>query len=75
MKKPYLAPTIINANNMLDKGIAPLVVAGVTIKSAAALLAGYAAGRAVAKAVKALPSFKLPNLKPFGGVDSDICLA
>jgi len=68
LKKAYLSPAIINAHILQNKGITPLAVG-------AALVGLYAIGRVATQAMKAVPSVKLPNLKPFGGVDSDICLA
>lgn len=67
MKEKYLRPTVINAGNLENEGLVPIVVAGVTAKAAAALLAGYVAGRAVSKVMKANPSIKMPSLATFGG--------
>lgn len=54
MKEKYIRPQIVNfdaAENL--SGVIPAV---------AATVAGYAAGRAVTKAMKAAPSRKLENL-------------
>lgn len=76
MKEKYSSPMIVNAEIAEGKeGAFPFVVAGVTAKAAMALLAGYAAGRAVSKAVKASPNFKLPSLKMFRGDENDFCMA
>ena len=62
MKEKYLSPAVINADTLEGNGITPLVIAGVTIKGAAALLGGFLAARAATKAISARPVFKLPNL-------------
>ena len=65
MKEKYLRPAVVSAGN-LEIGIIPFAataaVAGVTVKGALALLAGYMAGRAATKVMEARPHFKLPSL-------------
>ena len=75
MKEKYLRPSIVHSDAAEGQGAFPFVIAGVTIKAAAALLGGYAAGRAVAKAVEARPSFKLPSLVNSEDLNYDISLA
>ena len=58
MKETYSQPTIVNADVTEASGLAPWGV----IAAAAATAAGYAAGRAVTKAVRAIPSIQLPAL-------------
>ena len=59
MKESYSRPTIVNADAAAEpNGIAPWGV----VAAAAATAAGYAAGRSVTKAVKAMPSIKLTAL-------------
>lgn len=58
MKKTYSRPTVTNADLSETTPLAPWGV----VVAAAASMAGYAAGRAVTKAVKATPSIKLPAL-------------
>ena len=70
MKETYLRPAIINADTLEGNGILPL--AAVTSVKALALLAGYAAGRVVTKAIDARPSFKLPSLTEIRGSDNGI---
>lgn len=73
MKEKYLRPAVISAGT-LENGIIPIAaVAGVTVKGALALLAGYMAGRAATKVMEARPHFKLPSLQR--SVEDDICLA
>lgn len=62
MKEKYLRPAVINADTLEGNGLVPLVIAGVTIKGAAALLGGFLAARAATKAISARPVFKLPTL-------------
>ena len=62
MKEKYFPPTILNADTFEGNGAIPLVVAGVTITKAAALLGGFLAARAATKAISARPAFKLPSL-------------
>ena len=61
MKEAYCSPTIVSARAGEGEGLIPL--AAVTITGASALLAGYAAGRAVAKVMEARPSLRLPTLE------------
>lgn len=75
MKEKYLRPAVVNAGTLEGAGITPLVVAGVTIKAAAALLAGFMAGKAATKVMDARPAFKLPSLTKFKENDNDFCLA
>ena len=74
MKEKYLRPVVVNAEILEDKGVAPLALAGVTIKGIAFLLGGFLAGKAVAKAM-ARPAFKLPSLTKGGNIDDDFCMA
>lgn len=69
MKEKYLRPVVINADTLEGIGIVPLVVAGVTIKGAAALLGGFLAARAATKAISARPVFKLPTLTEGGHIE------
>lgn len=69
MKEKYLRPAVINADTLEGMGIVPLVIAGVTIKGAAALLGGFLAARAATKAISARPVFKLPTLTEGGRVE------
>ena len=59
MKEKYLRPAVISASTLYGDGIIPL---GAAAAPAAALLAGYAVGRAVVKVLEARPVFKLPSL-------------
>lgn len=61
LKEMYLRPAVVGADCADTNGIIPL--AAVTIVKGAALLAGYAAGRAVAKAMAARPSISLRGIK------------
>ena len=73
MKEKYLRPVVVNADNLEGAGIVPFVIAGVTIKGAAALLGGFLAARVATKAIQARPVFKLPSLTR--SVDDDLCMA
>lgn len=75
MKEKYLRPAVINANTLEGNGVAPLVVAGVTITKAAALLGGFLAARLATKAVEARPLFKLPSLTKGMDSENDFCMA
>ena len=57
MKEKYLRPVVVSASALNGEGIIPAALA-----PAAALLGGYAVGRAIAKALDARPKFKLPSL-------------
>lgn len=61
MKENYSRPTVTNADISEANPLAPWGV----VAKAAATAVGYAAGRAVTKAVKATPSIKLPALPRF----------
>lgn len=74
MKETYQPPAIIRSDALEGEGIVPLVVAGVTVKAAAALLAGYVAGRAVAKVMDVRPSFKMPSLIKSRSDEHDLCM-
>lgn len=74
MKEKYLRPAVINADTLEGNGIAPLAIAGVTIKGIAFLLGGFLAGKAVAKAM-ARPAFKLPSLTNDRSYNNDFCMA
>lgn len=74
MKEKYLRPAIINSGTLEGNGIAPLAVAGVTIKGIAALLGGFLLGKAAAKAM-ARPTFKLPSLTKGRDSEDDFCMA
>ena len=74
MKEKYLRPAVINSATLEGNGVAPLAVAGVTIKGIAALLGGFLLGKAAAKAM-ARPAFKLPSLTKGGNIDDDFCMA
>jgi len=65
MKERYIRPTIVGTQAVDSEGIVPLAVVGPAIGPAAALLAGFAAGRAVASAMKANPVSKIPNIKAY----------
>ena len=73
MKEQYSSPTIVGSNATEGDGLIPL--AAVTITGAAALLAGYAAGRAVTKVMEARPSIRLPYINTDRRDDNDLCLA
>lgn len=73
MKEKYKRPAVINADTLEGNGLAPLAVAGITIKGALALLGGFMAGRAATKIMEARPAFKLPSLQR--SVDNDLCMA
>ena len=75
MKEKYTSPSVVSADSLSGEGLVPIAVAGVTVKAAAALLAGYAAGRAVTKAVGARPYFKMPSLKILRSDNNGICMA
>ncbi len=75
MKDKYSRPVIVSSEAIEGDGITPLVVAGVTIKAAAALLGGFMAGRAATKIMKASPAFKMPGLKILGSDENDFCMA
>ena len=55
MKETYSRPIIADYNSLEEKNLAPFA-------AGAAMLGGYAAARAVTKAVKAAPTIKLPSL-------------
>lgn len=74
MKEKYLRPAVVNADTLEGNGVAPLALAGVTIKGVAFLLGGFLAGKAVAKAM-ARPAFKLPSLTKGRSYDDDFCMA
>lgn len=73
MKEKYLRPALVNAGTLEGEGIFPL--AAVTATKAAAILAGYAAGRVVKKVMDARPAFKLPSLTKPKEIDNDFCMA
>ncbi len=63
MKETYSRPTVTNADiegNISD--VLPIV----------GMAAGYVAGRAITKSVKASPSVQLPALTPARRIDNDI---
>lgn len=73
MKEKYLKPALVNAGTLEGEGLIPL--AAVTSVKAVALLAGFAAGRAVTKVMDARPAFKLPSLTKFEGNADDFSMA
>ena len=73
MKEKYLRPAVVNAGTLKAEGLIPL--AGVTIVKAAALLAGYMAGRAATKVMEARPAFKLASLTKGRTFNDDVCMA
>ena len=58
MKETYFRPTVTNSDVSDANGLAPWGV----VAKAVATAVGYAAGRAVTKASRAMPSIKLPSL-------------
>lgn len=71
MKEKYLRPAVVNAGTLEIEGIIPWAV---TATKAVALLAGFVAGRAAAKAMKATPALRLPSLTK-GRNSDDFCMA
>lgn len=72
MKEKYLRPAVVNAGTLEVEGIFPWAV---TATKAVALLAGFVAGRAATKVMKAHPSFKLPSLTKGRRSEDDFCMA
>ena len=66
MRARYLKPSVTDYDSLNGEGVMPLAAIGLG-KAAIALAAGYAAGRAVAKASGARPSFKMPSLNSYRG--------
>lgn len=58
MKETYLRPTVTNADISEANPLAPWGV----VAKAAATAVGYAVGRAVTNASRAMPSIKMPSL-------------
>ena len=58
MKKTYVQPMVVSYQTIEEEGVVPLAA----MAGGAALLAGYAAGRAVTNMMKARPLSKLPNM-------------
>lgn len=64
MKKAYVKPIIVN--NIRENGIIPLAAVAAVAEVGGALLAGYAAGKAVSNIMKARPMRKLQTLQTIG---------
>lgn len=64
MKEKYVKPTIVD--NIRGTGIVPLAAAAAAAEVGVALLAGYAAGRAVSNAMEARTLRKLQTLQALG---------
>lgn len=61
MKEKYIRPTVVSNQVLEGEGVVPLAAFG----GAAALLAGYAAGRAVTSAMNVNPVSKIPSIKVY----------